>query len=59
MTIVFFYRGDLCEHINYMFYTKRELLRLAKRYGIENDYNLISIPDFEMVLERHGDRWYK
>lgn len=59
MTIVFFYRGDLCEHINYIFYTKKEILRLSKKYAIENDYKLITIPDFDMVFERHGKRWYQ
>ena len=40
-------------------YTKKEVLSLAKKYGLDNDCYQIYIPDYQLVLERHGNRWFQ
>ena len=40
-------------------YTKKEVLSLAKKYGIDHDCYQIYIPDYQMVLTRRGNRWYQ
>ena len=59
MTIVFYHRGDICEHINYIFYGRKELLKIAKKYGLEKGFDMIVIPEHGVILNRHGKRWYQ
>ena len=59
MTIVHFFDEEKIIYRNYMFYTKKEILRLAKEYGIENGYHEIYIPDYQLFLTRHGKRWFQ
>ena len=40
-------------------YTKREVLSLAKKYGIDHDCYQIYIPDYQLLLTRRGNRWYQ
>ena len=40
-------------------YTKKEVLSLAKKYGIDHDCCQIYIPDYQLVLTRRGNRWYQ
>lgn len=40
-------------------YTKKEVLSLAKKYGIDHDCYQIYIPDYQLVLTRRGNRWYQ
>ena len=40
-------------------YTKKEVLSLAKKYGIDHDGYQIYIPDYQLVLTRRGNRWYQ
>ena len=40
-------------------YTKKEVLSLAKKYGIDHDCYHIYIPDYQLVLTRRGNRWYQ
>ena len=59
MTTVHFSDGNQYFFMNYMFYTKKEILKLAKKYGIENNYCQIYIPDYQLVLTRRGNRWFQ
>lgn len=59
MTIVFYIIGNECEHIDYICYTKEEILKSAKEYALEKDYNMIVIPEYGLILNRHGTRWYQ
>ena len=59
MTTVLFFDDERIFEINYMFYTKKEILKLAKKYGIENYYHEIYIPDYQLFLVRRGKRWYQ
>ena len=40
-------------------YTKKEVLSLAKKYGIDHDFYQIYIPDYQLLLTRRGNRWYQ
>ena len=40
-------------------YTKKEVLSLAKKYGIDNDCHQIYIPEYQLLLTRHGNRWFQ
>ena len=40
-------------------YSKKEVLILAKKYGIDHDCQQIYIPDYQLVLTRRGNRWYQ
>ena len=40
-------------------YTKKEVLSLAKKYGIDHDCYQIYIPDYQLVLTRRGNRWFQ
>ena len=40
-------------------YTKKEVLSLAKKYGIDHDCDQIYIPDYQLLLTRRGNRWYQ
>ena len=59
MTTVHFFDDEKIIEMNYMFYTKKEILKLAKKYGIENGYHEIYIPDYQLFLTRHGKRWFQ
>ena len=59
MTIVFFHIGNVCEHIDYVCYTKEEILKFAKKYALEKGYVMIVIPKYGLILNRHGTRWYQ
>ena len=56
MTTVYFdgaYRREFVD------YTKKEVLSLAKKYGIDHDCYQIYIPDYQLLLTRRGNRWYQ
>ena len=59
MTTVYFSDSEKTTEITYMFYTKKEILKLAKKYGLEKDWKQIYIPDYQLFLTRHGKRWYQ
>ena len=59
MITVHFFKGEKIIDRTYVFYTKKEILRLAKKYGIENDYHEIYIPAYQLFLTRHGKRWFQ
>lgn len=59
MTTVYFSNGTQNFIMNYMFYTKKEVLRLAKKYGLEKDWQQIYIPDYQLFLTRRGKRWFQ
>ena len=59
MTIVFYHRGNECEHIDYIFYNKKEILKRAKEYALEKGFDMIVIPEYGLILNRHGKRWYQ
>lgn len=58
ITVHFFYEEKIIDRI-YIGYTKKEILRLAKKYGIENGYYKIYIPDYQLFLVRRGNRWFQ
>lgn len=59
MIAVHFFDEEIIHERTYMGYTKKEILRLAKEYGIENDYHEIYIPAYQLFLTRHGKRWFQ
>lgn len=59
MITVHFFKDEKIIDRTYVFYTKKEILRLAKKYGIENDYDEIYIPVYQIFLTRHGKRWFQ
>ena len=58
MTTVYF-DGDYKIRREFIGYTKKEVLSLAKKYGIDKDCYQIYIPDYQLVLIRRGSRWYQ
>ena len=58
MTTVYF-DGACNFEREFIGYTKKEVLSLAKKYGIDNDCYQIYIPDYQLVLTRRGNRWYQ
>ena len=59
MTTVYFSDSEKTIERTYMFYTKKEILKLAKKYGLEKDWQQIYIPDYQLFLTRRGKRWYQ
>ena len=58
MTTVYF-DGAYNIRREFIDYTKKEVLSLAKKYGIDHDCYQIYIPDYQLVLTRRGNRWYQ